>query len=209
LVVLPAERRDKLEEHLSEKDVNEEVKNKINQAKKELDDGRSFSDVANKYSEGIIKDKGGALGWFNLDDLVIKEVRDVVSNLEVNKNSEIIESRLGLHIVRISDVKTLSNGEKMLYLNQILVKKKTLADFLEEKLENTNIFIPVKEYVWTDECDLCEEKKKKDKKFDEKLCKSICFKGLDFTTKEMRDFEIKVQKEYEEYEELQIIKGEN
>lgn len=173
-VVRPQLLREKVEDRFIQNNpVTEDVKSKIYQAKKELDDGRDFTDVAKKYSEGSTKDKGGALGWFEADsDQLISEVNEVASSLELNKNSDIIESPLGLHIIRVNNSKTLDNGNRLIYVNQIFVKRKTFVDFVEEKMSETHISIPISGYAWD-----------KDKY------------NVVFTSSEMQDFEKKIEEE--------------
>lgn len=175
-VVRPQLLREKVEERfVKENPITEETKNKIFQAKKELDDGRDFFDVAKKYSEGRTKDDGGALGWFEANsDQLISEIDAVASALELNKNSEIIESPLGLHIIRVTDSKTLGNGTRLIYVNQIFVKRKTFIDFVEEKMADMYISVPIGGYSWDDDVF-----------------------SVVFTSREMLDFEEKVKKESE------------
>ncbi len=156
----------------------------IKKAKNELDDGRDFADVAKKYSEGRTKDEGGALGWFeaNSNQLII-EVDRVASVLELNEFSDIIESPLGLHIVKVTDSKVLSNGKKLIYVNQIFVSRKTFVDFVEEKMNETFIGIPVGNYSW-----------------DKNNFNTV------FTSKEMLDFEKKIKKDLEELQKMELEK---
>lgn len=171
----------KVEKRFNQENPISDEKIKImNQAKKELDDERDFADVAKKYSEGKTKEVGGALGWFKSGQL-IEEVNQVAFSSEFNSHSEIIESPLGLHIVKVTDVKVLDDGAKLLYVNQIFVERKTFIDFVEEKMKDVHIGVLISGYAW-------------DKKIN----------NVVFTSEEMKGFEKKVMEEMIESQKVQL-----
>ncbi|MCK4635327.1 MAG: peptidylprolyl isomerase [Candidatus Moranbacteria bacterium] len=173
----------KVEKRFNEGNLISDEKIKVmNQVKKELNDGRDFSDVAKKYSDGKTKEAGGALGWFKSGQL-IDEVNQVAFSLESNKHSEIIESPLGLHIVKVTDFKILDDGTKLLYVNQIFVKRKTFIDFVEEKMNDVHIGILIGDYAW-------------DKKIN----------NVVVTSEEMKGFEKRVTEEMIELQKTQLGK---
>jgi len=139
--------RDRVIEEFNKKNkITDEMRKSMSDAKKELDDGRDFTDVAKKYSEGSTAQTGGVMGWFNemqLQDDIGKKVFE----LPKGGYTDVIETPLGLHIVKVNDIID-SEGKKMVHVSQIIVKKQTFADFLTEKIKkmSVNIFIP--EYKW-------------------------------------------------------------
>ena len=68
------------------------------QAIAELNAGRAFSEVANKFSDGPFGSRGGDLGWFQKGQMV-PQFETVAFALEVGETSSIVESPHGFHII--------------------------------------------------------------------------------------------------------------
>jgi parvulin-like peptidyl-prolyl isomerase len=124
----------------------EEMQEKIAQAKKELDDGRIFSDVAQKYSEGQTAGDGGIMGWFREEQLQ-DEIGQVISGIGVGEHSDILETSRGLHVVRVNDISD-TDGQKLYHISQIIVWKNTFSDHLSHTISNMNVREFLSEYVW-------------------------------------------------------------
>ncbi len=124
----------------------DKLKSKMEDAKKELESGRDFSDVARDYSEGSTAQDGGELGWITKEQLIAK-LDEAVFGAKEGERSGIIESELGFHIVEVEKKKTEEDVE-MVKVRQIFVRKKNLADWLEEKMGDIKIYIPLKDYYW-------------------------------------------------------------
>lgn len=174
--------REKVAQKFEEQNsVTEEMRAKIENAKKELDDGRTFSDVAIKYSEGSTANEGGIMGWFSEQQLQ-DEIGKNIDQMETGKYSNIIETPLGLHIVRVNEVSDDSE-KKLVHVSQIVVKKKTFADFLNEEIKKMDVKVFVPQYTWDHE------------------------KGLIvFTDSDMNDFERKMQEEAQEIQKNNLTK---
>ncbi|MFA6160323.1 MAG: peptidylprolyl isomerase [Parcubacteria group bacterium] len=127
----------------------EEARKKINQAKNDISGGMSFSDAAKKYSQGESAKNGGALGWFSANQM-LPEVASVIFNLEKNKQSDIIESAIGFHIILVEDKKN-QDGQDMMKISQIFVPTKTFAQWLSETKKDYRIFIPIRKFIWNNE----------------------------------------------------------
>ena len=139
--------RDRVIEEFNKRNkITDDMRKRINDAKKELDDGRDFADVAKKYSEGSSAQTGGIMGWFNEFQLQ-DEIGKKVFELPKGEYTDIIETPIGLHIVKVNDIMD-TDGKKLVHVSQIVVKKQTFADFLSDKIKQmtVNIFIP--EYKW-------------------------------------------------------------
>lgn len=63
--------------------------------------GAAFSAVAEKSSHGFTAHRGGAYDWTTKGSLVNKAIDAAIFQLPLNELSDIIESDLGLHIVRV------------------------------------------------------------------------------------------------------------
>ena len=146
-VVRPQLLREKvMEKYDADNEVTQGMRDKIAQAKKELDDGRTFDDVAKKYSEGSTMAEGGIMGWF-ADGQMQDEIGEQVFTMKKGEYTDVVETPLGLHIVRVND--TAQEGDKRLvHVSQIVVKKKSFATFLEERLRDVAVRLYLSEYAW-------------------------------------------------------------
>jgi len=119
---------------------------KIKQAKAELDKSKDFESVVAKHSEGeSVKDRGD-LGWFSTSEM-LPEIAQSISGLEKGKTSDIIESSLGYHIIKMEDKKTDNSIDKF-HIRQIFVRVPTMAQWLTQKEKETRIFSAMREYKW-------------------------------------------------------------
>ncbi|MDO9231768.1 MAG: peptidylprolyl isomerase [bacterium] len=127
----------------------EEASKKINEAKNDLKNGLSFSDTAKKYSQGESAKNGGALGWFSANQM-LPEVAGAIFNLEKGKQSDIIESSIGFHIVLLEDKKN-QDGQDLVKISQIFVPTKTFSQWLLDAKKDYWIFIPISKFSWNNE----------------------------------------------------------
>lgn len=140
--------REGLEKIYLERSRNEDskAKKKIEEAEKQLQEKKDFSQVASAYSEGFSAKEGGDLGWFKKEQL-IPEISEEIFSLKKGEQSKILESILGFHIVKVEEEK-MENEEKLIRIKQIFTGKKTFADWLEEEMANFSVLIPMGEYKW-------------------------------------------------------------
>ena len=73
-------------------------------AKGELDRGADFAAVANEYSKDLTKDRGGDLGYFKKGQM-IPEFENAAFSLNVGETSDVIKTRFGYHVIRLTDRK--------------------------------------------------------------------------------------------------------
>jgi len=83
-------------------------------AKGELDRGADFVAVANEYSKDLTKDRGGDLGYFKKGQM-IPEFENAAFNLNIGETSDVIKTRFGYHVIRLTDRKpaTYRNFEEV------------------------------------------------------------------------------------------------
>ncbi|HWQ60420.1 MAG TPA: peptidylprolyl isomerase [Candidatus Fimivivens sp.] len=149
-VVLPSLYREALQQRIEADESRfAGAKGKAEDARKRLDDGRPFSDVATAVSEGRTADKGGDLGWFSHEDLA-PELQDAAKNLKIGVGSGVIESDLGFHIIVVNDRKK-DNGKDLVELSQIFFRKQSFGDWLTERMKSMPIRVLSPDYRWNSE----------------------------------------------------------
>ena len=121
-------------------------KNKADAALAELKDNKDFEAVASKYSEGESAKKGGDLGWLSTDQM-IPEIALTAALLSKGSASNILETPLGFHIIKLED-KKIENDVEMFKLRQVFVKAKNFSEWLMEEEKNIRIYIPLKDFYW-------------------------------------------------------------
>lgn len=170
-IVKPDLYRAKLFSDIREKDeAGVEAKNKISGALEELKKGGKFESVAGKYSEGESAKNGGDLGWFGASEM-LPELAVSVFGLKNGEQSEILESSLGYHIIKVEGRKIEDDVEK-LKLKQIFVRAVNFSDWLEQYEKNFDINIFSKDFFWNKNDGQVEFKNNDLKNFEENLEKN-------------------------------------
>jgi len=82
---------------------------KIEKAKKEIESGKSFEEVAKKYSEDPSSESGGDLGYFTAFRMVY-DFENVAYNTKPGQVSNIFRSQFGYHIIKVIETRP-SMGE--------------------------------------------------------------------------------------------------
>ena len=110
--------------------------------------GAAFAAVAEKNSHGFTAHRGGAYEWTTKGSLVNKAIEAAIFELPLNELSDIIESELGLHIVRVverEDERYLPFVEVQSEIKEKLTNDKRESNF-QEHVEKLRKAIPV-EYI--------------------------------------------------------------
>lgn len=89
---------------------------KAKSIKRRLDEGADFVAVAKQFSEDPNAENGGDLGFVGKGTLSELKFEETVFSLNVGQTSDIIESRLGFHIVNI-----VAKKDQMVHVRQIFV----------------------------------------------------------------------------------------
>jgi len=106
-----------------------------NNALVSLKSGRDFDEVAFTYDPIT----GGYLGWVPRGYLLFPAVEDAAFNLQVGAFSEIIESEIGFHIVKV-----LAREDRSLtYDARLRLQRQALHDWLAEKRDSSLIEVLV------------------------------------------------------------------
>jgi len=85
-----------------------EAKKKIEEVQKKLKEGGDFADLCKKYSEDTsTRDKGGDLGFFTEQGLASSSfIKSVFSLEKVGDVSDIVETPLGYHLIKLTEIKS-------------------------------------------------------------------------------------------------------
>jgi len=149
-IVKPDMYRERLQKNVQESDEEmSAAKKKIDEAIKELENKKDFSEVAKTLSDGESAKNGGDLGWLSSDQM-IPEIAVAAVLLNKGERSDIIETNLGFHIVRVDDKKN-EDGIDKIKLSQIFVRSKNFSDWLFEQEKSFNVYIPLKGFIWDKE----------------------------------------------------------
>ncbi|MFZ0134519.1 MAG: peptidylprolyl isomerase [Desulfobacterales bacterium] len=121
-----------------------EAKKKIAAVQERLKKGEDFAAVAQESSEGPSKGKGGDLGFFQRGQMD-KAFEDAAFTLEPGKVSDVVETRFGYHIIKVTEKKpetTLAFTDVKDDIEQHLKQQKTrekVEEYLEGLRKNAKI----------------------------------------------------------------------
>ena len=103
----------------------DKARKKIADIQKELKKGADFAELAKKYSEGPSATRGGDLGYFKRGQMV-KPFEDAAFGMKAGEVSDVVETRFGYHLIKVSDKK---DAKTMSYEEM----KDKIAGFLKQK----------------------------------------------------------------------------
>jgi len=146
-IVRPSLEKEKLAEKvLEEEKYLEKNWEKINKAKERIETNQKFEDIAKELSEGESAKSNGDLGWF-FKEQMLPEISDIAFKLEKGAISDIIKSRLGLHIIKVEDIK-IEDEVPMIKVRQIFVRTPTFADWLIKESKDIPVRLMINGYIW-------------------------------------------------------------
>jgi len=102
-----------------------EARNKIEKVRERLHKGEDFAELAKEVSEGPSRSRGGDLGYFRKGQMV-KAFEDVSFAMEPGQVSDIVETRFGYHIIKV----TGRRPEKVVEFDDV---KSKLKDYLKSR----------------------------------------------------------------------------
>lgn len=77
---------------------------KIKDARKRIDDGEEFSEVAREVSEGPSNKNGGDLNY-NTKGAFVPAFEQAALELEIGEISDVVETQFGYHIIKLTDIR--------------------------------------------------------------------------------------------------------
>ncbi|OHB89145.1 MAG: hypothetical protein A3D13_08600 [Planctomycetes bacterium RIFCSPHIGHO2_02_FULL_40_12] len=118
----------------------EKARQKIEEIKKELDNGADFAEMARKYSTCPSAENGGDIGFFQRKGSIVEEFAIVAFSMEVGEISEPVETQFGYHIIKVTDKEegkdiSYEDVADMVDFVYIQIKTETLLKDLFDKAE--------------------------------------------------------------------------
>lgn len=118
----------------------EKARQKIEEIKKEIDNGADFAEMAGKYSTCPSAESGGDIGFFQRKGSIVEEFAIVAFSMEVGEISEPVETQFGYHIIKVTDKEegkdtNYEDVADMVDFVYIQIKTETLLKDLFDKAE--------------------------------------------------------------------------
>jgi parvulin-like peptidyl-prolyl isomerase len=130
----------------ADKNMKTKVKNEALRLRGLIMNGESFDLLAEKYSQGPAAAQGGDVGFIE-KGTIIPEVEAVAFSLPLNQVSEVIESTLGFHIIKVVDKK--GAGLKPIAMVREEIKTKIEDEKLDKKFDEWISSVRAKAHIET------------------------------------------------------------
>ena len=117
------------------------ARQKIESILEDIKNGSSFSEMATKYSQDSLAPKGGDLGYFAKNQ-IFGAFSERAFNMKVNEVSPVFKTGLGLHLLKLTDLKegkmmpldkTKTKIEKILRKNKVGNATRNYVEKLKQK----------------------------------------------------------------------------
>jgi len=142
--------RNKLQEKLSYDDslaYNIEAKKRAQEVlDKVKTNADTFENLANNFSEDLTADNGGNLGYITRGQMVT-EFEEAAFKLKKDEVSDLIRTKYGFHIIKLLNIKGEGETEQR-EVSHILIKTQDLDEFINDKLNDTRVYIFKKNMKW-------------------------------------------------------------
>ncbi|MGR3304375.1 MAG: peptidylprolyl isomerase [Candidatus Scalindua sp.] len=118
----------------------EKARQKIEEVKKEIDNGADFAEMARKYSTCPSAENGGDIGFFQRKGSIVEEFAVVAFSMEVGEISEPVKTQFGYHIIKVTDKEegrdvSYEDVADMVDFVYMQIKTETILKGLYEKAE--------------------------------------------------------------------------
>jgi parvulin-like peptidyl-prolyl isomerase len=118
----------------------EKAKQKIEEIKKEIDNGADFAEMARKYSTCPSAENGGDIGFFQRKGSLVEEFAEVAFSMKVGEISEPVKTQFGYHIIKVTDKEdgrdvSYEDVADMVDFVYMQIKTETILKGLYEKAE--------------------------------------------------------------------------
>jgi peptidyl-prolyl cis-trans isomerase C len=119
----------KVEENAGE-EARAEARRRIESVQRKLEEGGDFAKLAEEYSEGPSKSRGGDLGFFSRGQMV-ESFEEAAFAMEPGETSGIVETQFGFHLIEVVEEKaagTQGYDEAKPRIEQMLKNKRIQAE---------------------------------------------------------------------------------
>lgn len=106
----------------------------------------SFEDAAKTYSEDPFGPKGGDAGLISRGEQA-KEIEDAAFALEVGKISDIIRTKYGFHILKVTEKKTV-DGKDQVHLFEITITAPSVDTYITNNLTKQRVHVLLPGLRW-------------------------------------------------------------
>lgn len=140
--------QDKLQEHLSfEAKLNHSAEQQAQAVLKLVQTGKqSFAELARTYSDDAHGAQGGDMGFVPRGALV-SEVDDAAFSLPLNQTSDLLHSKYGWHIIRVTERKT-ENGVDEAHIYEIFISAPSVDQYLDSRLRSQPVAFWLPRFAW-------------------------------------------------------------
>lgn len=76
---------------------------RLDAIREELLAGADFAQLAKSYSQDMFAENGGSMGWHQRQRLLLEEIEEAVFALPVGGLTAVIDTRVGVHLLRVDD----------------------------------------------------------------------------------------------------------
>lgn len=108
-----------------------------------------FEDLATEYSEDTSASVGGDLGFFGAGEMV-QEFEQAVEALEPGEVSDVVQTQFGYHIIKLEEKVDDPDKGVQYHARHILIRTKTIDEFVNEEIADASVHIWVAGYHWDD-----------------------------------------------------------
>lgn len=126
-----------------------DTRTKAREAMQEINAGKDFEEVTQKYSTGIFKNNNGDLGYIKKED-VIDEISQAAFRLDKDEVSPIIHSKYGYHIIKVIDIREEGEIEDLEQVRNAIIQRLRISkekalyyDLLAELQNKYTVYINV------------------------------------------------------------------
>lgn len=150
-VIKPAVLRNKLQEKLSfDESISASTKEQAEKVLVIVKDGKeSFSDLAKRYSDDVYGANGGDLGFVSQGEQV-QEIDEAAFGLELNAVSDLIHTKYGYHIIKVTERKTV-DGQEQAHLMMMTFLAPQVDPYLNDALKTIRVMVLYRHLKWNAE----------------------------------------------------------
>ncbi len=102
-----------------------------------------FAEIASGVNDDNTKFVGGDLGWFSLGDMV-PEFELAILDMEEGRISQIIETRFGLHIIKLEERVISPDGQTTFKASHIFRQTPSFKDYLDQQIKKAKVLTLIK-----------------------------------------------------------------